>query len=139
MKIEFFHEFTPPTATAQGRRQNTHGGYQHAAGRNAKAIFQAIFEKHVQEKPLRGALVLKVVATWPHTKESAQRARKTGRIAVPKTTRPDGDNYLKLLKDAVMDAGLIVDDANIYDEQIKRYYGELPGISVQLWEEDNGE
>ena len=49
-----------------------------------------------------------------------------------KTTRPDGDNYLKAIKDAMTDCGFWEDDAQVADERIVRTYAECGSIRVQI-------
>lgn len=58
----------------------------------------------------------------------------------PKTTKPDLDNYLKLLKDCMTEAGYWVDDALVVDERTKKYYADKPVIAV-WWDkaEEGGE
>ena len=40
----------------------------------------------------------------------------------PKTTRPDWDNLLKIIKDAATRAGWWRDDALVYSESMERYF-----------------
>jgi len=49
-----------------------------------------------------------------------------------KTTRPDGDNYIKELKDAMKECGFYIDDAQVCDERIVRTYAERGSIRVQM-------
>lgn len=131
MKIEFFHEFTPPKTTNQQRRQSAAGGYLHDAGRIAKATWQAVLEQYKPEKPLSGAVKAVIILTWPHTLKSAK--MRAG-LPVPKTTRPDGDNLIKMIKDVMQKTGYFKDDAQIYSETIERWHGEIPGVSVTIEE-----
>lgn len=126
MKIEFFEEFVPPTTTVQQRRQNSKGGYLHDAGRKAKALWKAVLEKHAPEKPIAGPICLCVSVVWPHTKKN----RNAG--VLPKTTRPDGDNVLKMVKDVMTECGYWKDDAQVYWETIIREYGIITGVHVMI-------
>lgn len=134
--IEFFHPFIPPKTTSQQRRQSASGGYLHHAGRIARATWQAVLEPYRPETPLAGPLRLEISLTWPHTRESAGRARKRGVGAVPKTTRPDGDNLVKMIKDVMQKLGYFPDDARIYDERVTRWHGDYPGVFVRLESEE---
>lgn len=51
-----------------------------------------------------------------------------------KTTRPDGDNYIKELKDVMTALGFWKDDAQVVDERIVRTYSEKGSITIQLEE-----
>ena len=129
MKIEFFHEFVPPKTTVQERRQNKSGGYLHNAGRIAKATWRAVLEQYRPAQTLEGPVELTVIITWPHTKASQ---KQNNGLSVPKTTRPDGDNLVKMIKDVMTLLGYWKDDAQVYSETIERWHGEIPGVAVKI-------
>lgn len=129
MKIEFFHEFVPPKTTVQERRQNKSGGYLHEAGRIAKATWRAVLEQHRPPQPLEGPVKMTIIITWPHT----QRSRKQNLgLPVPKITRPDGDNLIKMIKDVMTLLSYWKDDAQVYSETVERWHGEIPGVAVKI-------
>lgn len=49
-----------------------------------------------------------------------------------KTTRPDGDNYIKEIKDVMTRLGFWLDDAQVVDERIVRHYSEKGTITIQI-------
>ena len=49
-----------------------------------------------------------------------------------KVTRPDGDNYLKTIKDVMTDVGFWIDDAQVVDERVVRTYAERGSILIQI-------
>ena len=49
-----------------------------------------------------------------------------------KTTRPDCDNYVKELKDAMTEAGFWHDDAQVVDLRVVKTYAEKASISIQV-------
>ena len=51
-----------------------------------------------------------------------------------KTTKPDCDNYVKELKDVMTDLGFWVDDAQVVDLHVVKYYAEKATIFIR-WEE----
>lgn len=51
-----------------------------------------------------------------------------------KTTRPDGDNYIKELKDAMTECGFWGDDSQVADERVVRVYSEKAAIRIQVEE-----
>ncbi len=49
-----------------------------------------------------------------------------------KTTRPDADNYVKELKDAMTTVGFWNDDAQVVDLRVVKTYAEKASITVQI-------
>lgn len=131
MKIEFFKQFVPPKTTVQQRRQNKQGGYLHCSGRVAAATWKAVLEQHKPPHTIQGPIRITIALTWPHTARTRRIA-----AAVPKTTRPDGDNLIKMIKDIMTKLGYWNDDAQVYSETIERFYGEIPGVFVRIEAEE---
>lgn len=81
------------------------------------------------EKPLDGPLGLMVTFVFPRL--------KTGpKAQVYKWTKPDCDNLVKAVKDALTQAAWWVDDGRVADSrQVKRYAapGEPAGAVIQVW------
>lgn len=123
--IEFFHEFTPPTATAQQRRHTKRGQtYQPVNVLKAAATLQAVFERYTPTEPILGPVRLGLVWTFP------QADKRAGMPAVHMTKRPDLDNLAKLALDAATKAGYWQDDAQVADLHTAKFIGELTGMSV---------
>lgn len=112
MKIDFCENFTIPSATPQQRKLGGKGTHPTAGLKLARATWQALLEKHRPPKPMQREAKLYVMLTY-HTSDP----RKDGK---PKTTRPDGDNLLKAIKDAATKAGWWRDDAIVFLEYILR-------------------
>lgn len=129
MIIEFFHQFVPPKSTFQQRNKN------YVKTKNAKlanAIYQAVLEQHAPQKPLDGEIILEVTLIWPHTKKSKQKAIQRNLGLLPKTTKPDGINCMKGIEDIMTKLKYWNDDAIVYDEHVRRYYGVVPGMYVKV-------
>ena len=124
--LTFFEPCVPPTITSQQRRHK----YKQTDLKRAEAFWQAVMERHAPEKPVTGALVLKVFITYPHTGKS--RAQYKG-LPVPKLTVPDCDNANKLIQDAMQKCKYFKNDAHIYDLQVKKWFGDMPGICIKLY------
>ena len=125
--VEFFHQCTPPTATAQTRRHTGKVSYLPAATKRAAAMLQAIMEPHAPIEPLGGPLAVVLYWTYPHVRQGQE-------TPVPKTTRPDLDNLAKLALDAMTKAGYWIDDAQVCDFSTMKFTGPLPGIYVMVQE-----
>lgn len=128
-KIEFFWEGVPPKSTFQQRDRNFH---KTPAARLAMAQWQAVLEQHVPEMPMKGPIALRIIVTWPHTAETRKRSRGGG--PVYKTTRPDGDNILKGIKDIMTRLGYWTDDAQVSIEAMTRCHGDISGAFVSVKE-----
>lgn len=82
--------------------------------------------------PLEGALYLRVAATfpipetWPRWKREQALAGKMGH-----TAKPDGDNVLKAVKDALNGIAWI-DDAQVVTHTMGKLYGTKPGIQIEV-------
>lgn len=61
---------------------------------------------------------------------------KTARHGLPHTFRPDADNLAKLALDAVMDAGLLKDDAAVSTLVVTKTWAAKGGMIMTLHEDD---
>lgn len=122
--IEFFENCIIPTTTAQQRRQTSSGGYLPPAARKAKAFWQAFFEKHAPSEPESGPLSLIITFTFRPGKRQTQSKYKM--------TRPDLDNLLKLVQDAMTKCGYWNDDSQVVILSASKCYGDVPGVYVNI-------
>lgn len=135
--INSTHFFMPmekiPTGTAQQRHFNRRTGttFPSASYVEAKKILKIALLPHVIAKPYQRAVYLDVEYRY-ETKEK----KKHNQF---KTTRPDGDNLLKVLKDCMI-GKFFYDDSQVAVESISRYY--VPkgqgGIFVRIGEFEGG-
>lgn len=86
--------------------------------------FEWRLKSHAPARPMQGPLKLFVLVCF-----SVKDKKLWGQY---KTSRPDGDNYLKELKDAMGSCGFFEDDAQIVDERIVRVYSEQASITIQI-------
>lgn len=132
MKIELFIPGPPPTVTHQEKRVTVVGGkprfYEPAELKTARAYFRDWAATKAPETPMTGPVALSVLWGFP-----VKRGRRNGE---PKTTRPDTDNLMKLLKDCLTAAGWWVDDAQVWDERSVKVHVDAPGVMVIAQEEE---
>lgn len=129
MKLDFTLAMTPPRATHQEKGVTfrwVNGKpvpmfYERKALKEARRDFMVALEPFAPEYPLEGAIRLKTLWTYPRGKH------KDGE---PKTTKPDTDNMIKLLKDCMTQAGFWYDDAQVCDERIGKVWGDDVGIRI---------
>lgn len=130
MKIEFFMAMRPPTATYQEKKLAVRGGkpvtYEPPNVRDTREKLTAHLSRFVPPKPLEGAVRLTVKWLFPKGK-----SHKDGEY---KTTRPDTDNLIKLLKDCMTDLRFWRDDAQVASEINEKFWADIPGIYIRLEE-----
>lgn len=83
-------------------------------------------------RPIEGPVRVRVELVYP--------ARRTDRLAgeqlVPHTVRPDADNLVKPILDAMTRACVWLDDAQAWDIHVRKWLGLRPRWSVMLWREE---
>jgi len=129
MQISLNEPFDIPASTPQQRKTAGKGTHPTQGLRYARAAWQALLEKHKPAKPMHGPVSLSVLLCY-HT-------ISRGVKVAPKTSRPDGDNLLKIIKDAATKAGWWIDDAQVYDEHITRYWTyEEERVKINVLDQD---
>lgn len=128
--IKFFMPMIPPTVTAQEHRvgRKAKGGkvlfYDSPELADARDKFIAHLARHKPEKPLEGAVTLSVRWYFPVTGKHHNGEWKT--------SKPDTDNLVKLLKDCMTKVGFWHDDAQVCYEVVTKVYSDVPGIGITV-------
>lgn len=129
LKYEFFMNMTPPTVTHQEKRVTVRNGkpifFEDTALKNARASFMANLARFRPAEPMRGAV--RLLTKWCFA----------GKTKEPKykTTKPDTDNMIKLLKDCMTRSGFWADDAQVACEITEKFVvPNRPGIYVYVEE-----
>lgn len=138
MKTEMYLRFPEglPTTTAQKKgeciRYKIENGkrvpYIHHFKKEALSALRTELEYKLKrfkpKKPLDGAIRV-MVCVYFNVKEK----RLWGKY---KTTRPDCDNYVKEIEDAMTSVGFWNDDAQIVDLRVIKYYAEEACIFIRV-------
>lgn len=128
--IEFKIEKPIPTTTAQQKGVRVVNGkpmfYKKNKVRLAENFFVSELKKHAPEQPFDKAVGLRVFFCFE--------TKNKKRFNKFKTTKPDTDNLLKLLKDCMTKTGYFVDDSYVAYEEVSKYWVEKPYIMIQIWE-----
>lgn len=88
----------------------------------ARQLFAYQLKAHKPTRPLEGCVFLKVCFYF-----DVKEASKWGKY---KPTRPDLDNYVKELKDAMTDVGFWADDNQVVRELTEKRYAEKGAIYI---------
>lgn len=133
--IKFFvHMDKIPSGTAQERqyaynpRLRRVMTYPSKSYKEAKAIYRKALKQFAPVVPYKAPISLKIGLNYP-TKDKKK-------IDNFKTTKPDGDNLLKVIKDVMNELNYFEDDANVAIEEISRWWStpDKGGIYVEVQE-----
>ncbi|MCD8013335.1 MAG: RusA family crossover junction endodeoxyribonuclease [Lachnospiraceae bacterium] len=133
--MEFFIAMNPPTVTAQMKQvrvvNNKPVFFDPPKVKEARQALSGYLAQHKPEKPMEGAVSLKVIWLFPKGK-----SHKNGEF---RKTKPDTDNLQKLLKDCMTQTGFWKDDALVVQEYVeKRWSSEPCGIYIEVGEIKDG-
>jgi Holliday junction resolvase RusA-like endonuclease len=120
----------PPQTTHQQTKVTVVKGkpifYEPAELKAARSKLQSHLGKHVPEEKYTGAVRLVTKWLFPITGN-----HKDGEW---KTTKPDTDNMVKLLKDVMTDLGYWTDDCLVASEITEKFWADRPGIYIVIEE-----
>lgn len=119
-----------PTTTHQQKQVTVVKGkpvfYEPADLKAARAKLQGHLSKHIPDEKYTGAVRLTTKWLYPITGK-----RHNGQY---KTTKPDTDNMIKLLKDVMTKLGYWTDDSLVASEITEKFWADQPGIYVKIEE-----
>ena len=101
--------------------------YKNHEAKAIRARFRQEAAAHAPDTPSSKTAILSVIWCYHHGKK-----HKAGE---PKLSKPDTDNLLKLLKDAIADAGYWKDDSYVYEEHSRKIWDDREGIYIRIEEE----
>ncbi len=106
-------EMKIPGSTKQQRKISGKKSYPTMGLRVARATWQAALEPHAPEKPLAGAVAMEIVLNYHNPSKKR---------TFYKTTRPDLDNLAKIIIDALVTTGYMMNDAQVVELKLAKYY-----------------
>ena len=125
--IEFFVPMKLPTITAQEQKIGVRNGkpykYDPPELKAARVLFRDQLRKFAPPEPITGPVRLHTV--WCYRSD----AHKAGEW---KTSKPDTDNSLKLLKDVMTGLRFWKDDAQVCSELTDKLWADVPGLYVSV-------
>ena len=122
---------------AQGRpRATTINGrvkmYDPKKSSEYKNYIRLVASQHAPKELLDGPLRLDVKIYKPTLKSFSKKKKEMAEQGVLRpTTKPDVDNYVKAIKDALKNV-IWKDDSQVVDLQASKYYSEKPRIEVKI-------
>jgi Holliday junction resolvase RusA-like endonuclease len=124
---------------AQGRpRATTINGhvrmYDPKKSRDYKNYIRLAASEHKPEKLLEGPLSMKVKIYRPSLKSfSKKKAEMAEKGELRPVTKPDTDNYVKAIKDALKSV-IWKDDSQVVELHASKYYSQNPRIEIEIKE-----
>ena len=134
--VKFFLSMIPPTVTQQehkvmvNRKTGRVQFYDPPELRAARAKLTDLIGRYAPEQPLEGALQLVTKWIWPM--ETDGQGVLSGMEYRWKTSKPDTDNLIKMLKDCMTRTGYWKDDAQVVSEITQKFYGPKAGIYIEV-------
>lgn len=123
MRQQFTLELDPPTTTHQMKKVRVVKGhpqfYEPAELKKARATYMEALKEFAPLRPYEGPI--KLATFWYFS-------TKTHKGNTWKTTKPDTDNIVKLLKDCMTEAGFWKDDALVCCEHIEKRWTKGDGF-----------
>ncbi len=102
-----------------------------------KALIKLAFREAYKGPPLSGAVNMKVTLVFPRPQNKVWKTREMPRY--PHTKKPDIDNCLKSILDAIRDIAM-ADDGQVYSIEAHKYIAsgdEQPSVYIELWNDDD--
>lgn len=125
---EFFLPIKPPTKTHQQKKARVVNGkpifYEPDELKTVRIKLMAYLAKYVPEQKYTGAV--RLVTKWCFP---IQGKHTNGEW---RTSKPDTDNMVKLLKDCMTDLRFWNDDAQVASEIIEKFWADVSGIYIRI-------
>lgn len=126
--IEFFLPIIPPTSTHQMKQVQIVNGkpvfYEPQEVKAARQKLSACLGRHAPAEAFNGPVRLTTWWCFP-----IKGKHQDGEY---RTSSPDTDNLVKLLKDVMTELRFWKDDAQVASEVIEKYWAIIPGIYVKV-------
>jgi len=138
----FTLDIIPPKATAQQQKTAVIGGrirkYDPANVRQAKTDLLSLLMQHAPERPIDGPVTVVIHWIYPYLKTQLKpdgTPKKGVYDEMPCITRPDCDNLMKALFDAMTRAKYWHDDSQVYAVAFFKLRSSKPCIKIEITEE----
>jgi Holliday junction resolvase RusA-like endonuclease len=134
MKIQFI-VYGEPVAQGRPRAANINGRirmYDPKKSSDFKDYVRLVASEHRPEQLLEGPISL-VVKVYKPTLKSFSKKKKVAAEAghLRPTSKPDVDNYVKGVKDALKNV-IWKDDSQVVDLHISKWYSETPRVEITI-------
>ncbi|OAT74541.1 RusA family crossover junction endodeoxyribonuclease [Parageobacillus thermoglucosidasius] len=106
--------------------------YDPKKSRDFKKYVKLVASEHRPEKLLEGPIFLEVKVYKPILKSFSKKKKAAAEAGqLRPTTKPDVDNYVKGVKDALKNV-IWKDDSQVVDLHISKWYSETPRVEITI-------
>jgi len=130
------------SAKAQKRHRHTKSGFTYDPSSDDKQDLLVVMHQFAPKRPLNGPISIQAYFYLPYPKKWIRTGKHNGQIkeSAPLfvATRPDVDNYLKFLFDAMGRGVFFLDDSQIAYLQSFKVYSLEPRIEIYIEEISKG-
>ena len=132
-----FTVYGEPVAQGRPRAANIGGHirmYDPKKSRDYKDYVRLTASEQAPEKLIEGPIVLEVKVYRPIPKSFSKKKRAEAENGLIRpTTKPESDNYLKGIKDALKSV-IWKDDSQVVDFYVSKFYSEKPRVEIKVME-----
>lgn len=132
-----FTVYGEPVAQGRPRATSVNGHvrlYDPKKSRDYKQYIRLVASEHKPDKLFEGPLSMKVAIYKPTLKSFSKKKRQAAEKGeIRPTTKPDVDNYIKAIKDALKSV-IWKDDSQVVELHVSKWYSENPRIEVEIEE-----
>jgi len=132
-----FTVYGKPIAQERARATTVNGYvrmYDPNKSKDYKTFIKLVASEHAPKQLLEGPLSLEVKVYKPSLKSFSKKKKAAAEEGTLRPiTKPDADNYIKAVKDALK---MVIwkDDSQVVDMYVSKYYSEKPRIEVMIKE-----
>jgi Holliday junction resolvase RusA-like endonuclease len=128
-----------PVAKARPRVMSTGHTYTPAKTKNYETLVKELYwSQYHDQDMLTGSIRVRVDAYFQIPKSTSKRKRESMvKGTIRPTKRPDGDNILKTITDA-LNGIAYVDDSAVVSAQVEKWWADQPRVEVELEEFEAG-
>ena len=142
MKELFVSFYIPGEPVGKGRARSTASGHHYTPEKTRQyeeAVGYIALQAMAGKQPLVQACRIELVVLCGIPKSASKSARQEMMAGnVRPTKKPDTDNCLKAVKDAI-NRIVYVDDSLVVEDEVKKFYSDTPGTTAYIytWSREN--
>jgi Holliday junction resolvase RusA-like endonuclease len=140
--VQLFLPCVPPKATHQAKKVARRGSFRNAPIYGitdkpelvaTRQFLTGLLLGKSPARPIEGPVSLILEFEWPWLKGHGKRLR-AAHTRIPCRSKPDCSNAAKTIEDVLVDLRFLVDDVDVVELTVRKWFGDRPGITVRISE-----